>query len=139
MTVQEAVNRGLNFFAVAFLAIVGIPSTIHVLQIASGWAEWLDGIALGLIAIAAIGWYLQGQNRYQRSVVPLVFLSLALATQVAALLMQGAAGGPSFGVSVFMLLAIIVFGWEFFSAREPQLGPDWRESHAGRRQSEPEG
>lgn len=36
MTVQEAVNRGLNFFAVAFLAIVGLPSAIHVLQIASG-------------------------------------------------------------------------------------------------------
>ncbi|HEU4793787.1 MAG TPA: hypothetical protein VFS96_09025 [Nitrolancea sp.] len=137
MTVQEAVNRGLNFFAVAFLAIVGIPSTIHVLQIASGWAQRLDGIALGLIAIAAIGWYLYGQNRYQRSVVPLVFLSLALATQVAALLMQRAAGGPNFGISVFMLLAIIVFGWEFFGTREPQPGPDWRESRAGTRSSDP--
>lgn len=72
--------------------------------------------------IAAIGWYLNGQNRYQRSLVPLVFLSLALVTQVVALLMQGAAGGPNFGISVFMLLAIIVFGWEFYSTREPQFG-----------------
>ena len=70
----------------------------------------------------AIGWYLWGRHRYQRSLAPLVFLVLGLATKLIGMWMAYSTiffGGPDFAISVYLLLTIIVFGWQLFATREP--------------------
>ena len=121
MTVREAINRGLNIFAIANLAILA-TSIIHGLLVAPDWAARLDDIAFGAIAVLAVGWYLWGRHRYQRSLAPLVFLVLGLVTKLIGMWVAYGTivfGGPDFAIAAYLLLTIIVFAWQRYATREP--------------------
>jgi hypothetical protein len=75
LTVQEALNQGLNFFGVAVLALLA-ASVIHGLPMGPTFRGRIDDIALILATIALLLWYLRGRNRYRRSAVPLAGLLL---------------------------------------------------------------
>ena len=112
---RATVNRGVNFFAVAALGILA-TTPIHGLQLASVWIAAIDDVAGLVVAAAAAGWYLAGQNRYQRSILPLVFLILALTAQLTGMwLVFGSLvlGGPDFGVAILPAEALVVSTWQF--------------------------
>jgi|SRR5581483_4180333 len=120
MTVREAINRGLNFFATANLAILA-TSIIHGLQVAPDWTGRLDDIAFGAVVMIAIAWYLWGRHRYEHSLAPLVFLVLGLATKLMGMWTTYGAiifGGPDFGIAAYLLLTIVVFAWQLYAMRE---------------------
>jgi hypothetical protein len=110
-TVPEALNKGVNFFATATLAILAI-SVMHTLDIAPNWISQLSNILFAVVAVAGVGWYLYGRNRYQRSYAPLAFLGLGLATQTLALASAGVVAGPNFGIAFFLAQAFIVITWQ---------------------------
>ena len=69
MTINEAVNRGVNFFAIGTLAILA-SSIFHGLSIPQVGDKATE-IAFGVIAIVAVAWYLTANHRDERSLVPL--------------------------------------------------------------------
>ena len=119
MNVREAVNRGVNLLGVALL---GIDSTLGVFEVFNE-TEWIDRLDdLVVFALAAIGivWYLVGGNRYRRSPLPWVLLSLAWAMKMIGLFVieldDANAAGPDYGLIVTLLLGAIVVAWQYFRA-----------------------
>lgn len=122
MKVQEAINRGLNFFATAFLAIMGI-TTLDEIVSEDEWTDKIDDAVLMGIAAAAVVWYLRGRNRYARSLVPLVLMVLGAATKALGLWIEHddtQAVGPDIGVVIYLTVATIVFGWQLYATRKGQ-------------------
>ena len=120
MTVREALNRGLNFFGTATLAILA-TSVFHGIGVPFGSAHRAAEIAFALIAAASIAWYLSGRNRYRRSVAPLVFLVLALLAKIGGALGfygQPIPVGSDLGIAFLLGETIVVWAWQFWTLRK---------------------
>jgi hypothetical protein len=116
LTVREALNRGLNFFGVAVLGLLA-ASLIHGLQAAPDWRARLDDVALAAVTLAVVLWYLNGRNRYRRSLVPLAGLLLGVAVKVIGIrLTYGALvlAGADFGIAFYLLLAALIYAWQYY-------------------------
>jgi hypothetical protein len=121
VTVREEVNKGLNFFGTATFAILA-GSIFHGLSLPDDWPHKIEDIIFGVIAAAAVGRYLWGKNRYGRSLAPLWFLTLGLATKIIGGWMRTGRpipAGPDLGISSSLILTGLVFGWQFYASRVP--------------------
>ena len=116
---SEEVHKGVNFFGTATLAILA-SSIVHGLVLPNDWPHKTEDIVFGMIAVAAVGWYLRGRHRYRRSLAPLWFLMLGLATKIIGAwwrLGTPIPVGPDLGISFYLSLTGIVFGWQFYATR----------------------
>lgn len=114
MTVREALNRGVNFFAVATLAILA-TTIVHGLSLPR-WGHRASEITFGGMAAGAIVWYATANHRYQRSFVPLMFVLLAALVKCGGIIMTFGgfvAGGPDFGIMLLLLEVWVVGVWQF--------------------------
>ena len=121
VTVREEVNKGLNFFGTATFAILA-GSIFHGLSLPDDWPHKIEDIIFGVIAAAAAGRYLWGRNRYRRSLAPLWFLTLGLVTKIIGAWMRTGSpipAGPDLGISFYLILTGLVFGWQFYATRVP--------------------
>jgi hypothetical protein len=119
VTVREEINKGVNFFGTATFAILA-SSIFHGLSLPDDRPHKIEDLIFGVIAAAAVGRYLWGKNRYMRSLVPLWFLILALVTKVVGAWVRTGSPipvGPDLGISFFLSLTAIVFGWQFYATR----------------------
>ena len=119
VAVREEVNRGLNFFGTATFAILA-SSILHGLSLPDDRPHKIEDMIFGAIAAAAVGRYLWGRHRYQRSLVPLGFLLLGLATKVVGAWTRTGNPmpvGPDLGITILLSLTTIVFGWQFYATR----------------------
>ncbi len=120
MTVREAVNRGINLLGVA---ILGIESTLGLFEIfnETEWIDRLDDLVVVALAITGIVWYLAGSNRYRRSPLPWILLSLAWVMKMIGLFVierdDANAAGPDYGLIVTLLVGAIVVVWQYLRAR----------------------
>jgi len=109
ITLSNAINRGANILPVGFLAALGLG----ILSVLFDETEWIDragDIVLFLVAIAAIAWYFHGINRFRRSLVPIVLVTIALVTRIVELGVEfgdPAAVGDEFGVIPTLVLILI--------------------------------
>ena len=120
MTIDEALNRGRNFFGIATLAILA-TSTIHGFELPYGTAHKVAEIAFGLFAAASIVWYLSGRNRFRRSVAPLIFMTLALLAKLGGALGgygQIIPAGADFGIGFLLVVTMVVWVWQFLTVRK---------------------
>jgi hypothetical protein len=127
MTVRDALNRGLNFFAVATLAILA-TTIVHRLSLPQ-WGHRGSEIAFGGMAAGAIVWYVTANHRYQRSLMPLMFVLLAaLAKLIGIVATFGGlvAAGPDFGVMLLLLEVWVVGVWQFVAIGAMTRGHDVR-------------
>ena len=120
VTIDETLNRGLNFFGTATLAILA-TSTIHGFELPYGIAHKIAEIAFGLSAAASIVWYLSGRNRYRRSVAPLIFMMIALLAKLGGGL--GSYGrifpvGADLGITFLLVVTMAVWVWQFLTVRK---------------------
>lgn len=110
MSVNEAVARGYNFFVVAFLGIIA-GSLVGEVPQEGLWVFKLDELLVIAVGIVAIVWYLIGQNRYQRSLVPLALAVAAFAAKVLGLIVEFKdtieVGDDYSAVQVLFLLVIV--------------------------------
>jgi hypothetical protein len=119
-TVREALNRGLNFFGVATLALL-TTSLVHSLQLARSWSGRAGDLALAVITLGVLLWYTRGRNRYRRSTVPLIGLLLAVVAKLAGIwLVYGrlVLAGADFGVAFYLLIAALIYGWQYHHLRQ---------------------
>ena len=113
MTIADVAHRGFNLLAVSLLAIGGLEFGSVLLQ-EQDFADKIDDGGFLLMAIIAIGWYLVGDNRFRRSLVPMMLAGLAVVVQVIGLILErddpkafgDNIGGALFFVPVLLLVAI---------------------------------
>jgi hypothetical protein len=123
VTVREEMHKGLSFFGTATFAILA-GGIFHGLSLPDDWPHKIEDIIFGVIAAAAAGRYLWGRNRYLRSLAPLWFLTLGLVTKIAGAWMRTGSpipAGPDLGLSFYLILTGLVFGWQFYATRVPAI------------------
>jgi len=64
----------------------------------------LAELVFAISALLAVGGYRWGRHRYQRSLVPLGSLLLALGSRFLVMARVGVAAGPALGLALFLLL-----------------------------------
>jgi high-affinity Fe2+/Pb2+ permease len=123
MGVNEAVTRGYNFFVVAFLGIAA-GSLVGEVPQEGLWVFRLDELLIIAVAIGAIVWYLLGQHRYQRSLVPLALAFAAFAAKVLGLIIEfkyTVESGDDYTMVQALLLLVIVAGVVYYRTRASTL------------------
>ncbi len=118
--VREAINRGNNLLVVGVLVFLacGVFTEIFV---ENELLDKADDIFAVLVAIAAVVWYLRGQNRFQSSWVPWSLLAVTFVAKVLAFLNERddpAAVGDEFGVIIPLVVMVVVSGIILYRSRK---------------------
>jgi hypothetical protein len=126
MSINEAVARGYNFFVVAFLGIVA-GTLVGEVPAEGIWQFRIDELLTIAIGIVAIVWYLTGQHRYHRSLVPLALAAAAFLAKVLGVIIEFKAVlevGDDYTVVQALLFLVIVAGVAYYRTRALELeGP----------------
>lgn len=81
MKAIELLNRTNNIIATTIVALAGFAFLPEVF-IENDHADKIDDGLLFILGLIAIYWYKKGQNRFQRSVMPVVLVGLGLAIKI---------------------------------------------------------
>lgn len=112
MSIQEVWNRGNNLVATAIVALAGIAFLPEAF-IEDKFHYKLDDAELFLVGISAVVWYLFGKNKFARSVVPMLFVTLSFIFKLAGLFMEmkdkDDMGDDIGGVILFFLATVFVW------------------------------
>lgn len=120
MTVTEAWNRGNNLLATGILGLSAF-AFLPELFIEDEWQHKIDEGLLFWLGVAAITWYLKGENRFMRSVVPVIMVWVAFAIKIVAVVIEHADKedvGDDFGAFVLFLLGGILVTWLFIKSKK---------------------
>jgi hypothetical protein len=101
------------------VALAGFAFAPEIL-LENEWADRADDIGLLILGIFAIIWYRWSENRFSRSIAPVIFVTLALALKIAALMIElddKDAVGDDFGGLVLFVLALIFVGYQFWNVK----------------------
>lgn len=110
MTISEAINRGYNFFVVAFLGILA-GSLVSELTQEDQWLFRIDELAIIALGVIAVVWYVVGRYRLTRSWIPLLLAALAFAAKVFGLIVEmhdAQDVGDDIGMVQVLVLLVIV-------------------------------
>ena len=110
LNTKEAINRGNNLLGIAYIAVTSV-GLIDLVFSENEWLDRADDIAIILIALIGVVWYISGRNRYKRSFVPLAIVGVSFLVKVVALIIEfddPAAAGDDYGVVIAFLLITIV-------------------------------
>ena len=112
MTLEESINRGYNLMVTVFLFLGGFAfGAVAFSPVENDWFDRLDDFGLPLIGLICLIWFLIGQNRFKRSLIPVVLVGMALAIQMLAVPLEhddAGAFGDNFG-GLIMLAPFFVF------------------------------
>ena len=120
MNLKQSINRSFNLLAAAIVGLSGFAFMAEIF-LEHDWDDKIDDIILLALAIIIIVWYLRKDNRYNRSVLPVVLTGLALATKIMALIVEFSdpeAAGDDFGAVILFVLAFIFILYEFHATRK---------------------
>lgn len=118
VTVRDANERGNNLFGIGLLAVTGIALLPVALQ-EPEWADRADDLALLVLAVIGLAWYLTGRHRFRHSLVPVVLLGLAALTKAFAITVEfrdPASVGDDLGVILVFLIGLVVAVWLYWRA-----------------------
>jgi len=115
MKLYESINRSFNLLAVTIVGLSGFAFVAEIF-LEHDWPDKLDDIAILVLGITAIVWYLSKNNRYKRSIAPVIFVVLSLAVKIGAVIIEFAdaeAAGDDFGAVTLFVLATIFIIYEY--------------------------
>lgn len=119
MTVQEAINRGNNLASTVVVAAAGIAFAPE-LFLEDEWRYKLDDSLLFILALVAVSWYRRGRNRFERTVMPVLFALAGVAIKLGAILLEMKdkedVGDDFGGIILFVITFAIV--WWLYSHRQ---------------------
>lgn len=120
MKISESINRGFNLLATSIVGLAGFAFASEIF-LEKDWDDKADDIALLVLAVFGIVWYLLGDNKYKRTAKPMVMVLLALLIKIGALIREfhdkDAAGDDFGGVTLFVLASgLIVF--QYFQTKK---------------------
>lgn len=128
MSVKEAISRGLNFFAIAILAMEGFQSLLEAIS-ENEWNDKADDIVFTIISIVGVVWYLKSRDKFKATFIPGTLLLLALFAKIGAFIIErddDKAIGPDYGILIMILLTIIIFTWQFYFYKRLR-SPDYKD------------
>src|SRR4051812_34994868 len=99
MNIRESINRSFNLLGTSIVGLAGFAFAPEIF-LENEWADRADDMGLVLLGIFGISWYLWKNNKYARSIAPVIFVVIALALKIAALLIEfddPDAAGDDFG------------------------------------------
>jgi hypothetical protein len=109
MTTEQALNRGFNLMLTAFLLLTGLAFASGGIR-ENDLTDKLDDLVLLAGGIVLLVWYLIGDNRYRRSLVPVIIILLAVPLQIWGLLNEindtAAVGNDIGGMFIYIPLAL---------------------------------
>jgi hypothetical protein len=120
MRLNEAVNRGRNLLAISLIALPGLAFFLEFFM-ESEWPNKLDEVALFFLGIAAVFWYLKGDNRFKRSLVPTIMVAAGMVIKIAAVAIEFADKddlGDDFGGLILLICAFLLVWWQYQKAPE---------------------
>jgi hypothetical protein len=111
ISIRAAVNRGFNLLAASVLGLSGLAFGSLIFE-ETDLLDKLDNSILVLVAIVAVAWYLVGNHRYERSVVPIALAGVALAGQLLGVAIEAgdaaALGDDIGGMLLFVPLLLLL-------------------------------
>ena len=87
MTPQQVYNRGYNLMITALVLLPGLAFGSVILNEAD-FNDKIDDVVLLTSGVLILIWYLVGRSRFTRSLVPLGFVVLSIAGQIAGVLIE---------------------------------------------------
>ena len=110
MTTQQALNRGFNLMLTVLLLLTGLAFASGGIQ-ENDLTDKLDDLGQLAMGVVLLVWYLLGENRFKRSLFPVIVVVLILPVQVYGLLNEindKAAVGNDIG-GMFLYLPFVLF------------------------------
>lgn len=107
MNVRESINRGFNLLAVGIVGLSGFAFAPEIF-LEKDWDDKADDILILILGIVSIIWYSRKNNRMTRSVAPVVFVIIALALKILAVVIEHGdtdSVGDDIGALVLFVLA----------------------------------
>ena len=109
MTTEQALNRGFNLMLTAFLLLTGLAFASGGIR-ENDLTDKLDDLLLLAGGTVLLVWYLLGENRFQRSLIPVIVILLAVPLQIWGLLSEindkEAVGNDIGGMFIYIPLAL---------------------------------
>lgn len=87
MQPKELINRGNNLLAVAIVALSAI-AFIPDFFVESEWSGKFDELIIILFGIAGVAWYLRGNNRFLKSLIPVWLVTTSFLVKVIGLILE---------------------------------------------------
>ena len=118
MNVTQSVNRTVNLIGVAIAGLAGFAFAPEAI-IEPDVIDKVDDTLILLLGIGAIVWYLRNGNRYARSLMPIVFVGVALLLKIFAIVVEIADPedvGDDFGGLILFALATALLIYEYVNA-----------------------
>jgi hypothetical protein len=116
MTPQQLINRGNNLALTAVLTISGC-AFLPEFFVEDELSHKLDDGLIFLIGLGAFFWYRSGNNRFTKSLVPIVLILTGLIIKILALVIEisdKADVGDDFGALILFILASIFALWLYY-------------------------
>lgn len=107
MELKHAINRGTNLLGAAIVGLAGF-AFMSEMFLEDEFTHKIDDFLLLVLGIVAIVWYRVGNNRFSRSVVPVVLVAVALVVKIGAVILEfkdSADVGDDMGALVLFVLA----------------------------------
>jgi hypothetical protein len=109
LTTEQALNRGFNLMLTAILLLTGLAFASGGIR-ENDLTDKLDDLLLLAGGIVLLVWYLLGENRFQRSLIPVIVILLAVPLQIWGLLNEindkEAVGNDIGGMFIYIPLAL---------------------------------
>ena len=120
MTIEEAVQRGNNLIGVALVALPGV-AFVPEFFFEDEASHRVDEVGLFVLALVGVAWFLAGNNKLRRSIVPLLLLCGDLVFKIVAVVLERGDADDlmddGFFALIFFGLAILLVGWLYISSR----------------------
>lgn len=116
MTVAEAVNRGLNFFAISLFGIIGIGALHEVIDENDFQDKMEDGFFVVLTLLAVV-WYLFSGKAMKKTLIPFYFLLAGFIIKYIGITIESAdqvANIPDYEYMGILGLVLIIFFYQFY-------------------------
>jgi hypothetical protein len=116
MQLNDAINRGKNLLATSIVALSGLaflPETF----LENDVSDKMDDGILFILGVIAVVWYLMSGNRFKRSMIPPVLVTLAMLDKIMALVIEFKdkdAVGDDFGGLILFIAATILVWWQYY-------------------------
>ena len=124
MTLGESIQRTVNLVGTTIVGLAGsafLPEVIFEHDL----PDKVDDGLLFIIGLVAVWWYRRARNRFERSVMPVVFVALALLAKIAAVAIEFGdkeSVGDDFGALILFILALCLI--LFLYNRAPRLAEE---------------
>lgn len=107
MNLKQSIARSYNLLAVSIIGLTGFAFLPEV-GVEKDYPDKLDDLFLFVIGLGAMWWYSRSDNKYTRTLIPIVFIVTALVVKLIGLLIElddPEAFGDDIGGIIMLVLA----------------------------------